>query len=865
MQGFAKDSSGQPVAGAAVSVIAENGAGLVFGVSDAKGFFDCKFESSQGKASIKVAALGYFPVTVPIKPATTGAYQITLRQRPTELAAVTVKSGKKVSLASDTLKYPVSAFKDKNDRVIGDLIRRLPGIQMDDKGAISYNGKPITHVYIDGNNILDGRYRIATEHVPVDAVTQIQVIERDQPIKALNGFVVANNTSLNLQLTESAKATIVNNAIAGAGNESYVGELSNLIFKKKVLSINALKANNTGKNLLAENEELGVSFDNNGAALKKSQSYLSMGSETAPALIDEKYYLKNNDNSINAHALFKLKQDLSLRVNITGLALKRKYGTDISTSYFFPGADTISYDEKQDNTYQLQQWQIGAQLEKNSQGSYLKSATKLNIPQWDRTGATIQNGRQLKQQQPTGNISLSNETTIIKALGIRHIFQYASILQYYTSNENLIVWPGVHKEIINDSADYIKLHQQAGTANTYIDQSATFKTKLRHWVFSFSTGLSYHRNRLQTTLYKTDSTSTETAAGALFKNDITFNTLMVYGKLAAIYSFKSGAFTLETTPGYYQIDYTLPANTIEKKYFLLNPMAQFKTKTGRYGEVTVRYAQQAILGQVNDIYTGSILENYRSFNANAMPLPQTAINSYSFSYQYRQPLKILFCYANLSYNNTRQNYIKAYTLDSGITRSIAMDFNNIANGYTLNSGVSKYIFGMATTVSVNGSAGWQKGNNYYNNAIWAYNAYNASLSLSAEKKLFQKATFSVTGEKRLFINEQGGGHYTREQTRTSLTRMNAKWRHQLNDRFSYNTSYQLVAYHQSGWRPVNSHFLDAEIRYDLPKQKSYFEFHCTNLLNQQLYTQISTTAGLVSTTAVPLRERTLLLQYVFTF
>ncbi|WP_206155921.1 carboxypeptidase-like regulatory domain-containing protein [Chitinophaga fulva] len=866
VRGFVKGSSGAPVAGAAVSVVTENGAGLVFGQSDTKGFFDCKFESSKEKVFIKITAMGYFPATVPIAVTVTEAYNVTLNKRPTELPEVTVKSNKKISLSSDTLKYNVNAFKDKNDRVIGDLIGRLPGIQIDEKGAISYNGKPITNVYIDGNNILDGRYRIATDNVPVDAVTQVQVIERDQPIKALNGYVVANNTSLNLQLAKAAKATFVNNAVAGAGNESYVGELSSLMFKRKILSINTLKTNNTGKNLLNENEEVGVSFDNNEATLKKSQSYLSMGSETAPAMMDEKYYLKNNDNAINTHTLFKLKQDWGLRINIAGLQLKRKYGTDISTSYFFPGADTISYDEKQDNIYQLHQWQIGAQLEKNSKSAYVKSISRLDIPKWDRTGATIQNGQMLNQRQPTKNTSISNETVLIKALGTQNILQYSSILQYYTANENLTVLPGVHKDIINDSIDYIKLDQQVHSTNTYIDQSVTFKTKLSQWVFSVSAGLSYHANRLQTDLYKTDSSYAATAAGPSFKNDIAFHTRMLYGKLSAIYPLKKGSFTIATTPGYCRVDYTLPTGAaIEKSYFLLNPLAQFTTKTGRYGEVSARYAQQAMPGQVSDIYTGSILENYRSFNANTTPLPKTDMNSYSFRYSYRQPLQILFYYINLSYNRTRQNYIKAYTLDSGITRSTAMDFKNIADGYTLGSGVSKYIFGIAASVSANGSAGLQKGNNYYNNAILAYHAYNASLSVSAEKKLFQKGTLSLTGEKRLFINEQGKGNKAESKNRTALTRLNAKWRQQLNDRLSYNASYQLVAYHQSGWQPVNSHFLDAEIRYALPKQKSYFEFQCTNLLNQRLYTQVSTTAGQVSTAVVPLRQRTFLLRYVFTF
>jgi hypothetical protein len=66
----------------------------------------------------------------------------------------------------DTTDYKVSDFSSPQDRVIGDVIKKLPGIDVAKDGKISYNGKSISGVYIGGDNLLDDKYNIATNSYP---------------------------------------------------------------------------------------------------------------------------------------------------------------------------------------------------------------------------------------------------------------------------------------------------------------------------------------------------------------------------------------------------------------------------------------------------------------------------------------------------------------------------------------------------------------------------------------------------------------------------------------------------------------------------------------------------------------------------
>lgn len=864
VSGSVKDSIGNPVASASIAIVNQAGAGVSFGTTNDKGLFKCDFQSGNESYAIKVTAMGFQQFYQAIEQKNNELVNVVLKQKSYKLAEVTIKSNAKISLSSDTLKYSVKGFQESNDRVIGDVINRLPGIKIDENGAISYNGKRITNVYIDGDNLLDGRYKMATNNVPVGAVEQVQVIERDQPVKALNGFVSSNNVSLNIKLTDSAKTMMVNSAYLGAGNKAYVAELNNLIFNKKIKAINTFKTNNIGENLEAEQAVLGQSF-NNEVALKLPKTFLSMESETLPNL-KEKYYLLNNDYAGSLNALIKMKADWGLRLNLSTLQLKRKFQYNNTVNYFLGNTDTIRFNEFQDNVYKLNQWHAEAQLEKNSKSIYLKSITKFEIPKWKRNGSTIQNEQGFGQSQPTNQLSISNETNLVKALGVNNILQYNGLVQYYKVDENLEIAPGIQQNIVNGGTDYLALNQQASTKNIFINQSATFKTKFNRFVLLAAAGAFYEHNRLNSQLYKTDSTNNIKSAGNQFKNDIGFDNLGLYGRISVLYLLKKGSINLEASPTLNNINYSEAEKSTAKKntYFVLNPIIEFRKNLGKYSELNARFAQQTQFGQVNDIYSGTILVNYRQFNFNDTPLPKTDLTNFNLRYSYRKPLKMLFYNLMFGFDRTNQNFINSYTLDSGLTKSVAIDFRNTIDQYSLNGNISKYIFPLEINIAANGSLSMQTGNNFYNGEITPFKSYQLNTGLSLRKKLFSKVTLSLAGDLSRSLNKQESLSGSIENE-SANEKIKGEWLHNLSSALSYALTYNFVSYRQFSQEPIRNQFLDFNLKYAPTNWKSFFEFQCVNLINQRAYQQITSSANQLSTYQMPLRLRTFLIKYSFTF
>ena len=101
---------------------------------------------------------------------------------------VTVKA-QPIERHSDTLSYNVASFANVTDRSIGDVLKKMPGIEVAKSGEIKYNGKSINRFYVENMDMLGGRYSIATNNIQAKDIARVEVFENHQPIRALNKLV----------------------------------------------------------------------------------------------------------------------------------------------------------------------------------------------------------------------------------------------------------------------------------------------------------------------------------------------------------------------------------------------------------------------------------------------------------------------------------------------------------------------------------------------------------------------------------------------------------------------------------------------------------------------------------------------------
>ena len=179
---------------------------------------------------------------------------IRTEEKVMQIKEVVVKATK-IEQHGDTVSYLVGAYQQQGDRVIGDVLRRMPGIEVKDNGSILYNGHAIKHFYVEEMDLLQGRYGIATNNINASDVARVQVMERHQAKKVLQGKDFTEDVAVNLKLKDSAKGTWAVNAMLGGGgqqtqtignNPLWTAEVVGMYFAKRRQNMTLYKGNNAG-------------------------------------------------------------------------------------------------------------------------------------------------------------------------------------------------------------------------------------------------------------------------------------------------------------------------------------------------------------------------------------------------------------------------------------------------------------------------------------------------------------------------------------------------------------------------------------------------------------------------------------------
>jgi len=180
-----EESTHEPLMGASVVLRNKEGKIKKYATSDANGKFTITATEIDGY-TLDVSMISYAKQTVQLDGASF-PITIAMADAPTALKEVTIKADK-IREQGDTITYTVGSFAQAQDRSIGDVLKRMPGIDVSSSGKIQYQGEDINKFYIEGSDLLGGKYGIATNGISHDDVGAVEVMENHQPMQVLSGI-----------------------------------------------------------------------------------------------------------------------------------------------------------------------------------------------------------------------------------------------------------------------------------------------------------------------------------------------------------------------------------------------------------------------------------------------------------------------------------------------------------------------------------------------------------------------------------------------------------------------------------------------------------------------------------------------------
>ncbi|MEO0468265.1 MAG: outer membrane beta-barrel family protein [Bacteroidota bacterium] len=254
LQGTVVDTAGSPLFGATVVLLqAEDSVLASFNLTNSKGKFVLK-NIKPGDYLFRINFIGYAKYSK----AMTLTEAESLIEMPAIVLGPQVFNADEVTIEAevspimstqDTLEYNAGSFKTKPNAVVEDLLRKLPGVEVDRNGNIKAQGENVGKVLVDGQEFFGDDPKIATKNLPADVVDKVQVFDKKSDLEEFSGIDDGQrNVALNLKLKEDKKIGLFGNVRGGYGTQDrYDGKaMINRFNKKNQLSLLGM-LNNTNQ------------------------------------------------------------------------------------------------------------------------------------------------------------------------------------------------------------------------------------------------------------------------------------------------------------------------------------------------------------------------------------------------------------------------------------------------------------------------------------------------------------------------------------------------------------------------------------------------------------------------------------------
>jgi hypothetical protein len=263
IKGQLKDTSfKKSLLGATVSVMDKDSTLLSFGLSKSDGSFQVN-NIPLGKAIVLISLQGFDPIyknvsiTKENNPLDLGSVMMTVAAK--DLGNVTVTAAP-VAIKGDTTEFNAGSFKTKPNASAEDLLKKLPGVQVEKDGTVKAQGENVTKVLVDGKKFFGNDPKMATKNLPADVIDKVQVYDGQSDQSTFSGFDDGNREkTINIITKKDRRKGYFGKASAGAGdNERYAANVSmNRFNGNQQISLIA-QANNTNQQNFSIQDILGV-------------------------------------------------------------------------------------------------------------------------------------------------------------------------------------------------------------------------------------------------------------------------------------------------------------------------------------------------------------------------------------------------------------------------------------------------------------------------------------------------------------------------------------------------------------------------------------------------------------------------------
>lgn len=195
---------------------------VTYTISDKDGQFNLEDKTFESSLNLYISYVGYatYSKTIAIDKPLIDLQTITLDIDDNMLDEVVIKSRAPITVKKDTLEFNVKSFKTKKDATVEDLLKQLPGVEVDEEGQITVNGKSVNKILVNGKPFFGDDPTITTRSLTKEIIEKVQITDTKTKSEAFSGEEGdQENKTINLTIKEENNKGVFGRLAAGAGTD----------------------------------------------------------------------------------------------------------------------------------------------------------------------------------------------------------------------------------------------------------------------------------------------------------------------------------------------------------------------------------------------------------------------------------------------------------------------------------------------------------------------------------------------------------------------------------------------------------------------------------------------------------------------
>lgn len=832
ISGKVVDQSGKPLPAVNITAGEVHSSRIyAFAVTKENGSFQLKITQDDDSLLLRVSRINFAKQAL-IVPNQTQALDFRLSEEVLELREVKVKSPPAKRMG-DTLHYNVEAFRSSSDRTIGDVIRRLPGVEVAPSGEIRYQGKSINAYYVEGLNLMGGQYGILNENLQARTAVSIEILANHQPLRVLDSLQVPERAAINIRLKKQVTASAGFHYGLGARPLLWDINLTPMVFTPRFQALGSYQGNNAGINI---RNQLTDHF--NEATL---QRWLSIPAMTTPPFSSERW-LDNLSHVGSLNLLKKGATGIEFKLNSSLIIDAQKQAGNASTAYT-PGTEPIRYTENISHYFKFNEINVTLSAIKNTARRFFKSDLSLT-KEWESGKGNHQRINREYRQRSTSDqwkITHNFHTVFLVRKAILNLYSNTS----WAENEQDLQ---VNFNGVDSSASpYQVLSRRVFQTRNYVE----FNKKRKELVFTVQAG---HRLALNHIL-------TDLQAHPLFSpayGNFHWNTSATYfSTRTSLRSRDKKWFSLLEVPlTHYHITYRMPGERRGLSRVIPEPRIFIRRDFSKAFNVYSSLHFQNALAQLGSIFPEYVMTTYLTTIKQDAGFKRTQQLHANAGFIYTEVESLFTLNLNYSYRLSRSNQMENTAIAPDGSLEIHPEaLTGVSTSGFLSGRISKNFFSIRTTPVL----GFLLTKNHtdrrinQNSGRFSYRTFSPYFSLNFNRIRAVQLEYNVN-----YLGMKNSG--------SPVSQVN-----QLLKLYVYparNLMLKTVYEHyQNDWNAHrrNQGFVDLLLRVSLPKVRQDIEIQLSNLLDTRNFRTLQVYEYYTMESIFNLRPRQVMLRGRLTF